>query len=231
MLEGDQYALFSSGYGFDGLVAGLLARGRVTGVIAGARLFGFLRSGGITMEMVCARGSGADRAGADRRLRRGPRYVAQASGGQMTRELFAVFLGSSIRLAPPLMFAAIGELISERAGVLNRSVEGMMLTGAFAAAVGESLTGSPWLGVVAGLIAVIPVALLLAVLTNALRANQIVTGGGINILILGATTLGYRELFGNRSETQIPGFAQWAPPGLGQIPVFGAQSFSQVGLA
>jgi simple sugar transport system permease protein len=55
MLQGEQYSLktgFSSGYGFDGLVVGLLARGSVTGVIAGALLFGFLRSGGINMEMV-----------------------------------------------------------------------------------------------------------------------------------------------------------------------------------
>ena len=55
MLLGDQYVLkdgFSSGYGFDGLVAGLLARGSVVGVIAAALLFGFLRSGGINMEMV-----------------------------------------------------------------------------------------------------------------------------------------------------------------------------------
>jgi simple sugar transport system permease protein len=55
MLQGEQYTLkagFSSGYGFDGLVVGLLARGSVTGVIAGALLFGFLRSGGINMEMV-----------------------------------------------------------------------------------------------------------------------------------------------------------------------------------
>ena len=54
MLQGEQYSLktgFSSGYGFDGLVVGLLARGKVAGVIAGALLFGFLRSGGITMEM------------------------------------------------------------------------------------------------------------------------------------------------------------------------------------
>ncbi|EJC64153.1 ABC transporter permease [Rhizobium sp. 1AS11] len=54
MLQGEQYSLkagFSSGYGFDGLVVGLLARGSVTGVIAGALLFGFLRSGGISMEM------------------------------------------------------------------------------------------------------------------------------------------------------------------------------------
>ncbi|MDN8618127.1 ABC transporter permease [Variovorax ginsengisoli] len=55
MLQGEQYSLkagFSSGYGFDGLVVGLLARGSVTGVIAGAMLFGFIRSGGINMEMV-----------------------------------------------------------------------------------------------------------------------------------------------------------------------------------
>ncbi len=57
MLQGEQYSLktgFSSGYGFDGLVVGLLARGSVTGVLAGALLFGFLRSGGINMEMVAA---------------------------------------------------------------------------------------------------------------------------------------------------------------------------------
>jgi simple sugar transport system permease protein len=55
MLQGEQYTLkagFSSGYGFDGLVVGLLARGSVTGVIAGSLLFGFMRSGGINMEMV-----------------------------------------------------------------------------------------------------------------------------------------------------------------------------------
>ena len=57
MLQGEQYSLkagFSSGYGFDGLVVGLLARGSVTGVLAGALLFGFMRSGGINMEMVAA---------------------------------------------------------------------------------------------------------------------------------------------------------------------------------
>jgi simple sugar transport system permease protein len=57
MLQGDQYSLkagFSSGYGFDGLVVGLLARGSVTGVFAAALLFGFLRSGGINMEMVAS---------------------------------------------------------------------------------------------------------------------------------------------------------------------------------
>ena len=129
----------------------------------------------------------------------------------MTWELFAVFIGSSLRLAVPLLLAGTGELVSERAGVLNMSIEGMMLTGAFAAAVGAWATGSPLLGLLICIVAVFPVALLQAVLSNTLRANQIVTGIGINILVLGATTLAYREIFGARSREQIPGLIEMEP--------------------
>lgn len=145
-------------------------------------------------------------------------------------EMAAVFVGSTIRLAAPLLLSATGELVSERAGVLNMSVEGMMLTGAFAGAVGSWATGSPELGLLIGVLAVLPVALLQAVLSITLRANQIVTGVGINILVLGATTLAYRELFGGRSRTTIPGLDKWAPPGLAEIPVWGEQVFRQAWL-
>ena len=148
----------------------------------------------------------------------------------MTWELFAVFVGSSLRLAVPLLLAGTGELVSERAGVLNMSIEGMMLTGAFGAAVGAWMTDIPLVGLAVGVIAVLPVALLQAVLSNSLRANQIVTGIGINILVLGATTLAYREIFGERSREQIPGLSKWAPPLLGDIPVFGQAVFQQVWL-
>jgi simple sugar transport system permease protein len=146
----------------------------------------------------------------------------------ISAEAAAVFVGSSIRLATPLLMGAVGELVSERAGVLNMSVEGMMLTGAFAGAVGSWATGQPILGLAIGLLAVLPVALLQAWLSNTLRANQIVSGIGINILVLGATTLAYREIFGERSSDQIPGFGKWAPPLLGDIPVFGQAVFLQV---
>jgi simple sugar transport system permease protein len=142
----------------------------------------------------------------------------------------AVFAGSSLRLAAPLLLAATGELVSERAGVLNMSLEGMMLVGAFAGAVTAWATGSPGWGLCAGVLAVVPVALLQAVLSITLRANQIVTGIGINILALGATTLAYRELFGGRSRAEIPGLDKWSPPGLGALPVVGEQVFEQVGL-
>jgi ABC-type uncharacterized transport system permease subunit len=148
----------------------------------------------------------------------------------MSEEMVAVFIGSSLRLGMPLMLAASGELVSERAGVLNMSVEGMMLTGAFAGAIGSWATGNPLIGLAIALVAVLPVALLQAWLSITLRANQIVTGIGINILVLGATTIGYREILGRHSRTEIPGLAKWAPPGLGDITVFGDAVFRQTWL-
>jgi general nucleoside transport system permease protein len=145
----------------------------------------------------------------------------------MTPELAAVFVGSSVRLAAPLLLAATGELVSERAGVLNMSVEGMMLAGAFAGAVGSFATGSPLAGLAIGVLCVLPVAWLQAFLSITLRANQIVTGIGINILVLGATTLGYRAIFGGRSRAEIPGLEKWAPPGLADIPYLGEHVFQQ----
>jgi general nucleoside transport system permease protein len=148
----------------------------------------------------------------------------------MKLQLFAVFLGSTLRLAVPLIFAATGEVVSEMAGVLNMSIEGMMLTAAFAGALGSWATGDPLLGLLCGVAAVLPVALLQGFLSVTLRANQVVTGLGINILVLGGTTLAYREIFGERSRDLIPGFPLWNPPLLGRIPVFGGAVFHQVWL-
>jgi len=130
----------------------------------------------------------------------------------------------------PLVLAATGELVSERAGVLNMSVEGMMLVAAFGGALGAWATGSPMLGLLIGVLAALPVALLQAWLSITLRANQIVTGIGINILALGSTTVAYREIFGRHSRTEIPGLDRWAPLLLGDIPVFGDAVFRQVWL-
>jgi general nucleoside transport system permease protein len=146
----------------------------------------------------------------------------------MTLEQFAVFVGSSLRLATPLLFGATGEIVSEKAGVLNMSIEGMMLTAAFGGACGSLISGSATVGLVCGIVSVLPVALLQAFLSNTLRLNQIVTGIGINILALGATTLAYREVFGARSSQLVAGFTTWTPPLLGRIPVVGEPIFEQV---
>lgn len=148
----------------------------------------------------------------------------------MTWELLAVFVGSSLRLATPLLLAAMGELISERAGVLNMSLEGFMLVAAFGAALGAWATGSPSLGLLCGLAAVVPCALFQAWLSVTLRANQIVVGIGFNILALGVTTLLYRSVFGARSREQIPGFDKMHVPGLSEIPFLGPALFQQIWL-
>lgn len=140
----------------------------------------------------------------------------------MKAELFALFLASSLRLAIPLLLAAIGELVSEKSGIVNMSLEGMMLAGAFGAALGASLTGSPYLGLLIGILFAMPVALLQTVLTNTLGANQIVTGIGINILVYGLTTFGYRGIFGARSREVIPGFDTFSLPILGDLPIIGS---------
>jgi simple sugar transport system permease protein len=110
------------------------------------------------------------------------------------------------------------------------SLEGMMLTGALAAAVGARATGDPLVGLAVALLAVLPLALLQAFLSVTLGANQIVTGIGLNILCLGGTTLAYRDIFGSRSDAAIPALATWAPPGLRDLPLVGHAVFEQVWL-
>jgi len=110
-------------------------------------------------------------------------------------DMLAVFAGSAIRLATPLLIAASGELVSQKTGVINTSLDGLMLSGAFLGIYGSYATGSPWLGFIIALFGILPLALLQAFLSVTLRANQLVTGIGINILALGATTLMYRKVF------------------------------------
>lgn len=148
----------------------------------------------------------------------------------MTGEQVAVFLGSSLRLAMPLILAGTGEMVSERAGVLNMSLEGMMLTATFAGALGSWATGSPTVGLAGGVAAGLVAAYLQAVLSVTLRANQLVVGIGFNILALGGTTFLYREIFGPLSRESIPGFAIWRVPLLGDLPIVGVALFRQVGL-
>ena len=231
MIQGEQYSLkagFSSGYGFDGLVVGLLSRGSATGVLVGALFFGFLRSGGISMEIMAGVPGGADAGdpGPDRdhRGRLGD-PDRKARGGALMEENLAVFIASTLRLAMPLVLASSGELVSERAGVLNLSLEGMMLTAAFFGALGSWASGSPMFGVLCAVLASTAVSAVQALLSVRLRANQLVVGIGINIFALGATTLLYRWIFGGLSREQIPGLAKLSIPGLSDIPLLGPALF------
>ncbi|ROO84545.1 nucleoside ABC transporter membrane protein [Actinocorallia herbida] len=136
---------------------------------------------------------------------------------------FAELVDGGVRLAIPLLIASAGELVSERAGVLNMSVEGMMLTGAFAGAVGAHTTGSASAGLVCALVAGVLVAAIQALLSVTLRADQIVTGVAANALALGATTYGARLYF--TEGRTVPGFDPIAIPLLSDIPVIGPALF------
>jgi ABC-type uncharacterized transport system permease subunit len=145
-------------------------------------------------------------------------------------DALVVFAASSLRLATPLVLAATGEMVSERAGVLNLSLEGMMLSAAFAGALGARTTGSALWGLGAGVLAALVLAAVQAWLSVIVRANQLVVGIGFNILALGATTFLYRESFGALSRDVIPSFGIWEVPGLSRIPGLGPALFKQTGL-
>ncbi|MEA2564406.1 MAG: ral nucleoside transport system permease protein [Acidobacteriota bacterium] len=121
-------------------------------------------------------------------------------------DIFKVaLLFSTIRLATPLLLAALGGLYSERAGVINIGLEGMMLAGAFTAAVVTHFAGNPWLGLLAAIAAGAGVALVHAFVCIQCKADQVVSGTAINILFLGLPALLSGALFDSTGATpQIP---------------------------
>ena len=112
---------------------------------------------------------------------------------------------STIRLATPLVWAAIGGLYSERSGVVNIALEGLMLAGAFTAAAVTFYAHSPWVGLAAASIAGAAVAFVLAVVCIRFEANEVVAGTGINILFLGLPAVLSGALFLSSGSTpQVP---------------------------
>jgi simple sugar transport system permease protein len=112
---------------------------------------------------------------------------------------------STIRLATPLLLAALGGLWSERSGVINIGLEGMLLAGAFTAAVVTHFVHNPWLGLAAAVLAGMLTALVHAFVCITCKADQVVSGTAINILFLGLPALLSGALFESTGATpQIP---------------------------
>jgi general nucleoside transport system permease protein len=120
--------------------------------------------------------------------------------------LFLAIIIGLLVAATPLVFAALGELVVERAGVLNLGVEGMMVIGAVAAFVAAQATGSPALGVLAGMLAGVAMALLFGVLTQLLLANQVASGLALTIFGLGLSAL-LGQGYTGKSAPLFPKFA------------------------
>lgn len=142
--------------------------------------------------------------------------------------LLADFMMTSLRLSVPIVFAAIGGVLSERSGVYNIGLEGMILAGAFGAAVGAYFAGTPFAGVMVGIVFGMLAALILAVLSVSLGVNQIVTGIAINVLMLGLTAFLSRGVFEGQANTMtLAGFKPIALPLLSEIPIVGPVLFRQ----
>ncbi len=137
------------------------------------------------------------------------------------------FLSTSLRLSIPIIFAAVGGVISERSGVFNISLEGCIIGGAFGAALGAYLLGTPVAGLLLGVFVAMMAGLLLAGLAVGLSINQLVAGIAINILMLGLTSYLARLILGADATSTLPGFHPIAIPGLSAIPILGPVFFNQ----
>jgi ABC-type uncharacterized transport system permease subunit len=134
----------------------------------------------------------------------------------------AGLFAASLRMATPLVFASIGGIFSERVGIVNIALEGMMLTGAFSGVLATFATGNPWIGVLASVLAGGLLGYLHAILTVKFSGNQIISGTGINLLALGATAYLCQAVWGSRGASQsVQGLDAISIPLINDIPFLG----------
>src|SRR5690606_32332638 len=136
---------------------------------------------------------------------------------------------SAVLYSTPLILAAIGGLYSERSGVVNIGLEGLMITGAFTAAVTTIVTGNPWVGLAAAVVAGVLMAIPHAVASITFKADQVVSGVAINFLALGLSIYLVKYLYDGAGKTPtVPELLHQVPvPLLSDIPVIGPSLFNQ----
>jgi ABC-type uncharacterized transport system permease subunit len=141
--------------------------------------------------------------------------------------LLTSILQSTVTMALPLLLAALGELLAERAGIINIGLEGLMLTGAFAAMALTYFTGAPLVGLLGAWACGLLLALLFAYVVITHGANQIVVGTALNLLAAGLTGVAYRATFGvTGTALTVTGFAPLEIPLLSSVPIVGPSFFS-----
>jgi ABC-type uncharacterized transport system permease subunit len=144
-------------------------------------------------------------------------------------DAFVSLVRNGLFIAAVVGVAALGELFVQRAGLVNVGVEGLMLVGAFFAFLASFATGSPWLGLLAGIAAGVTFAALFALLCVTWNADQIVAGLGLNMLALGVTSVFVevlRESVGHGASFTAASFSRWDVPLLADIPFVGPMLFS-----
>jgi general nucleoside transport system permease protein len=144
----------------------------------------------------------------------------------MSVELTA-FLEATVRTATPLALAALGEVVVERAGIINISLEGVVLSGAFGALVGATYGGAAG-GYAAAMMFGLAAALVFAIFAIYMRADQIISGTAVTLLAVGLTGTFYRSLYGaSGAALSIQTSGPVRITGLADIPVIGTALFNQ----
>ncbi len=135
----------------------------------------------------------------------------------------------TVALSTPLIFGALGGVVSERVGIINIAIEGQLLGGAFVSAVVATLTGSPYVGLAAALVAGALVGSVLAVFSIRYFVNQVIVGVVLNVLVVGLTSFLYSKVLVPSAATlnTPPRFPRIEIPLLSQIPIIGPVLFRQ----
>lgn len=149
-------------------------------------------------------------------------------GAVLDAAAFSGLIASMLELSVPMAFAALGEVVSERAGVINLGTEGVMLVGAISAFSISFFLHDNLLGVLFGALTGALIGLIMAFISISLKQDQILSGLGIYFLGLGLSGFAYEALFsGIGSTIRIEGLPKLSIPLLSQIPVLGSSIFSQ----
>ena len=138
-------------------------------------------------------------------------------------------LFGSLSLAVPLIFGSLAGVLGERVGVINIAIEGQLLAGAFTAAVVASITGQPWFGLIAAMVAGMLVAFVLAAFAIKYFVDQVIVGVVLNVLVTGLTSFFFSQVLAPNAAllNTPPRFDRWPIPVLGDIPIIGPVFFRQ----
>jgi len=137
--------------------------------------------------------------------------------------MLEILLDATVRAGTPILFATLGAIINERAGIINLGIEGLMLIGALSGFAATHMTGSLLVGVLAAFVAAFIAGSVHALVTVQLRGNQIVSGLALTMFGIGITALFGKKMVG----LTIVGFKRVAIPGFSQIPIIGKPFFNQ----
>ena len=154
-------------------------------------------------------------------------FLTWAAAGE-TIPITGLLLGT-VALSAPLIFGSLGGVISERVGVVNVAIEGQLLAGAFLSAFVASLTGNPWVGLVAAMVAGVLVSFLLAVFSIKYVVDQVIVGVVLNVLVAGLTSFLYSTVLTSNTPlfNSPPRFPRISIPILSEIPIIGPVLFNQ----